>query len=109
MGGRHKLDKLKLGEYDRRRKLSDDQKEHIKKLYETGMYSQRQLAAQFGVSRRLIVFIVRPDAAKRAKQRIKEHWKDYQRSREERTEAARKVRSYKKQLYLEGKIGGDNL
>lgn len=102
----YKCEKLKLGEYDRRRKLTDDQKAYIKKLYETGMYSQRQLATQYGVSRRLITFIVSPEAAERARQRIKEHWKDYQQTKEERTKAIRKTRQYKQKLYLEGKIGG---
>ena len=48
---------------DRRRKLTDEQREEIKKLY--GTISQRKLAKMFGVSRRLIIFIGCPEKYKK--------------------------------------------
>lgn len=48
---------------DRRRKLTDEQREEIKKLY--GKISQRKLARMFGVSRRLIIFIGCPEKYKK--------------------------------------------
>ena len=51
-------------EYDKRIKLTQEQKELIKHLYETTDTSQRKLATQFGVSRRLIQFIIDPEKQK---------------------------------------------
>jgi len=48
---------------DRRRKLTDNEREEIKQLY--GTISQRKLAKKYGVSRRLIIFIGRPETYKR--------------------------------------------
>lgn len=96
--------KVKLGEYDRRRKLTDDQKEEIKKLYKTGLFSQRKLAEQFGVSRRLITIIVNPESAEKVRQRIKEHWKEYQQTKEEHAKSMRELRKFKKDLYDKGLI-----
>ena len=51
-------------EHDKRIKLTQEQKELIKHLYETTDTSQRKLATQFGVSRRLIQFIIDPEKQK---------------------------------------------
>ena len=51
-------------EHDKRIKLTQEQKELIKHLYETTDTSQRKLATQFGVSRRLIQFILYPEKHK---------------------------------------------
>lgn len=50
-------------ELDRRRKLTESDKEQIRKLY--GKISQRKLAKMFNVSRRSIVFIGRPETKER--------------------------------------------
>ena len=42
-------------------KLTEEQREEIIAIYKTGSSSQRKLAKLFGVSRRLIFFIVNPD------------------------------------------------
>jgi len=56
--------KKEITQYDdRRRKLTDEQREEIKKLY--GTISQRKLARMFGVSRRLIIFIGCPEKYKK--------------------------------------------
>lgn len=57
----YKSENLKLSEtQDRRRKLTDDQKEEIKRIYESGVCGTRPLAKQFGVSRSTIQVIVNP-------------------------------------------------
>lgn len=51
----YKSEKIKLPpEKDRRRKLTDDQKEQIKSIYAEGSVGTRSLAKQFGVSRKTI-------------------------------------------------------
>ena len=62
----YKSEKIKLNpNQDRRIKLNDKQREEIREKYTTGMYSQRNLAEEYGVSRRLITFILDPDKAKK--------------------------------------------
>lgn len=89
--------------FDRRRKLTEEQKDEIRKEYATGLIGQRPLAKEYGVSRKTIQIIVNPDIAERTKQRIKEHWKDYV-NREQLTKATRETRRYKQKLYLKGEI-----
>ena len=47
----YKSEKIKLpAEYDRRRKLTDDQRDEIRHKYSTGAYSLNALAMEYGVS-----------------------------------------------------------
>ena len=89
---------------DRRRKLTDEQKEEIRQLYATGVVGQRPLAKQFGVSRSLIQIIVNPNIAEAKRKRIKEHWRDYKKPKEEWAATMREHRQYKHKLYVEGKL-----
>ena len=101
----YKSERIKLAPtQDRRRRLTDEQKEEIKKLYATGLVGQRPLAKQFGVSRSLIQVIVNPEIAEKKKQRIKEHWQDYRPSKEEWAKTIREHRHYKQELYLKGEL-----
>ena len=101
----YKSEKIKLSPtQDRRRKLTDEQKEEIKKLYSTGLIGQRPLAKQFGVSRSIIQLIVNPERAKAVKERGKEHWRDYRPSKEEWAKTMREYRRYKQELYLKGEL-----
>ena len=101
----YKSEKLKLPpNKDRRRKLTDEQKEEIRKIYATGTCGTRPLAKQFGVSRTLIQTIVNPAIAERHKQRMKEHWRDYRPSKEEWNRVKREHRHYKQGLYLQGEL-----
>ena len=101
----YKSEKIKLSPMqDRRRKLTDEQKEEIKKIYESGVCGTRPLAKQFGVSKTTIQIIVNQDIATKRKQYIKEHWRDYRPSKEEWAETMRKYRHYKQELYLKGEL-----
>lgn len=101
----YKSEKFKLqGLQDRRKKLTDSQREEIKELYGTGLYSLNDLAKKFNVSKKSILLIVNEESAKRAKQYRKEHWKEWQRKGKEHNEAIKKTRHYKNELYKSGKL-----
>jgi len=100
----YKCEKIRLGEeYDRRIKLTQEQKAEIIAKYKTGEFSQRELAEEYGVSRSLIGLITNPERMDKVKQRMKEHWRDYS-FKEKRRVAMKNTRRYKYSLYKEGKI-----
>lgn len=101
----YKSEKIKLkGLQDRRKKLTDEQREEIKRLYGTGCYSLNGLAKQFEVSKKTILLIVNENSAEKAKQYRKENWREWQRTGEEWNETVREHRKYKQTLYKEGKL-----
>lgn len=101
----YKSEKIKLSEtQDRRRKLTSEDYEIIKKKYSTGYYSLRSLAREYNVSHSLILLIVNPTSAERNRQYIKEHWKNYVASKEENARQKRDTRHYKQSLYLKGEL-----
>lgn len=104
----YKSEKIKIigSQYDRRRKLTEDQKEYIRWLREEEQLSQRTLAAMFGVSRRTIQFIIDPEKLKRNRDSFKERRRAglYKPTKEEWADTMREHRHYKQQLYTEGKI-----
>ena len=100
-----KSEKIKLPqEYDRRRKLTDEQKDEIKHKYSTGLYSLNNLATEYKVSKKTILLIVNPESKRKNDERIKDHWKDYQPTTEERNKIMNEHRQYKQKLYKDGKI-----
>lgn len=104
----YKSEKIKLqGMQDRRKKLTDEQREEIKELYGTGGYSLNGLAKMFGCSKKTVLLIVNENSAERAKQYRKEHWREWQRTGEEWNETIRKYRAYKQELYIKGKLKED--
>ena len=104
----YKSEKIKLkGLQDRRKKLTDKQREEIKDLYGTGLYSLNNLAKQFNVSKKTILLIVNKDSEEKAKQYRKEHWKEWQRTGEEWNETVKKYRRHKQELYLKGELKED--
>lgn len=98
--------KLIPQELDRRRKLTDAQKAEIEARFKAGGVSQRQLAKEYGVSRKLIQLIVDPEAKARNDQHIKEHWRDYY-DRDKHTQYARDFRNNKKELDYRGQLVTD--
>lgn len=92
----YKAEKMKLPpELDRRRKLSDDQKDEIKHKYSTGSYSLNGLAKEYNVNKKTVLLIVNPESKRKNDERIKEHWRDYAPTKEERNAIAREHRAYK--------------
>lgn len=101
----YKSEKIKLkGLQDRRKKLTDEQRKEIKRLYGTGCYSLNGLAKRFEVSKKTILLIVNENSAERARQYRKANWKEWQGTKEEHREAIKNTRHYKHQLYKEGKL-----
>lgn len=104
----YKSEKIKIAgtSHDRRRKLTEDQKDYIRWLREEKGLSQRQLAAMFGVSRRLITFILDPEKEKRSKAIQKQHKQEgrYKYTKEEWAEVMREHRHYKEKLHKDGFI-----
>ena len=105
----YKSEKIKLkGLQDRRKKLTDKQREEIKELYSTGCYSLNNLAKKYEVSKKTILLIVNNNSAERAKEYRKEHWKEWQRKGKEHAEAIRNTRRYKQELYKSGQFKEEN-
>ena len=94
--------KVKLvGLQDRRRKLTDDDKEDIREQYASGAGVREIARAYAGVcSRRLIQFTLFPERLqKMQKKHAKEqHWKKYH-NRKKLTDAIRSWRNYKYALF----------
>lgn len=105
----YKSEKIKLqGLQDRRKRLTDEQRHEIKALYGTGHYSLNDLAKKFCVSKKTVLLIVNKDSEEKAKQYRKEHWKEWQGTKEEHREAIKKTRKYKHSLMLKGELKEDN-
>lgn len=101
----YKSSSIKLSEaQDRRRKLTDDQKEQIKRIYAEGKLGTRPIAKMFNVSRSAIQIIVNPAIAQRRHEYVAQHWRDYRPSKEEWAETIREHRRYKQELYLKGEL-----
>lgn len=95
----YKTEKLKLPpELDRRRKLNDEQKDEIKHKYSTGFYSLNGLAKEYGVSKKTILLIVNSESKRKNDEYIKEHWKNYAPTKEERNAVIREHRAYKNKV-----------
>ena len=100
-------EKLKVGkEKDKRRKLTDEDKETMKYLYEGG-FSIRAISRIFKdkTTRRNIQFILFPERLKRQYKYRKERNWNY--DREEHKEAVKKYRTHLKEIY--GLIRKDNI
>lgn len=101
----YKSSSIKLSEkQDRRRKLTEVQKEEIKRIYAEGNLGQRPIAKMFGVSRSTIQNIVNPDIAQKRHDRMAQHWRDYRPSKEKWAETMREHRHYKHELYVTGEL-----
>lgn len=88
-------------ELDRRRKLSDSQRDEIRHKYSTGFYSLNGLAKEYNVSKKTVLLIVNPESKRKNDERIKGHWRDYSPSKEERNAIMRKHRAYKHKVLKE--------
>lgn len=103
----YKSEKIKLkGLQDRRKRLTDEQRKEIRDKYATGLYSQRILAKEYNVSRRLITFVLDEEKKKRNAELFKERKLDgrYKPTKEEWAKTVREYRRYKQELYLKGEL-----
>lgn len=103
----YKSEKIKLNEnQDRRKKLTTEQREEIRNKYSTGLYSQRTLAKEYNVSRRLISFVLDEEKQKRNAELFKIRKSDgrYKPTKEEWAKTVREHRRYKQGLYLKGEL-----
>ena len=102
-----KAQTIRLGEtQDRRRVLTDEQKQEMRELYAKGELGTRLLARRFGCSRSLVQLTVNENRAKYVRDRMKAHWRDYARKygKEYHAASMRKTRNYKYKLYKEGQL-----
>ncbi len=92
-------------EDDKRIKLTDDDREEIRKLYDECMLSQRKLAEMFNVSRRTIQFVLNPEKLKKNNEQRVERGKDGRYyDKEKQKEYMQQYRHQKKKLCDEGKL-----
>ena len=61
---------------DKRRKLTDEQKENVRRLYNTGNYSLRILGRMFNVSHSAILLVVSDKYYENQREYKKENWKN---------------------------------
>lgn len=96
-----------VGMQDRRRRLTEEEKDQIRELYAQGQHSQRSLARLYHVSRSLIAILVNPERAKKVRERARAHWKEYHEKHGKARHAAlmRSWRSYKYALYKQNNGG----
>lgn len=100
----HETNHIKLTELqDRRRKLTDEQKAEIIRLRDEG-WSLLKLAKEFEVSKKLILLIVNSESKAKNDKYIKDNWREFQQTKEERNEAIKKTRRYKQELFLKGEL-----
>lgn len=102
------LDKIPMGKAnDGRRKITDDQKLQMHKLYRDGM-SIHQISRDIGCSKRSVQFQLFPERLKRVQQLAKDakRWEPYN-TKELRREVMRKYRGKKRHLLLAGMLKVD--
>jgi len=91
--------------FDKRVKLTDDDKKLILKLRTEENLSQRLLARQFNVSRRLIQYVLDPEKlAENIRQRNERGGSKQYYDRDKHREYMKDHRRYKQDLYNKGEI-----
>lgn len=88
---------------DRRRRLTESQREEIREEYRKGDIGLQRLAKRYGVSKSLVGIIVNPERARKVSERFKAHWRDYAKKygKAAHSKAVCNTRNYKYQLYKE--------
>ena len=99
------IEKLRVGtEYDRRRRLTDDDREDIQRDAAAGD-SLHMIAARYGVSRRLVQFILYPERLEQNKlRRAARGGSRAYYDKNKNTATMRAHRAYKTELYNKGLI-----
>lgn len=100
-----KYDKMSIRDkkHDRRVKLSDEDRKEIREKYAKGDTSHNKLAMEYGVSKRLIQFVLNPEKQEVAKRQFAERQKDGRYyDKDKHREYIREHREYKKELFEKG-------
>ena len=96
---------IKNEKLDRRVKLTSEDKELVKWLREEEQISYQKLANRFGVSKRLIIFICKPESKiKDLENRAKRGGSKIYYDRETHNASIKDHRDYKKELFSQGLI-----
>ena len=94
---------------DRRVKLTQEQREELRHLREFEGWPYNMLAKKYNVSKNLAIFVCNPEVEARNRENFKKLRSDGRYyNKEKNTEAIRKTRNYKQQLYKEGVLKKDN-
>lgn len=95
---------IKNSKLDRRVKLQPEQKEDVRKLHKQGI-AIREITRRFGVSRRLIQFVIFPERYKLNVEHYHERggWEAYY-NKKRHADYMKIHRKYKNKLYKSGKI-----
>lgn len=94
---------------DKRVKLTDQDREKIREEYATGLISQNNLAKKYGVSKRLVQFILKPEKQEVAKQQFAARRKDGRYyDKDKHREYVKKHRNHKKDLFDKGLLESEN-
>lgn len=90
---------------DRRRKISEEDKDRMRQIRDDEGLSYSKLGKLFGVSKRLAIYICRPDLLEKQKAHFKELRKDGRYyDREKHNLSVKEMRRYKHKLLKENKI-----
>jgi hypothetical protein len=103
----YKSEKIKIVDtaFDRRVKLTPDDKVLVKQIRDEEGTSYQKLANQFQVSKRLIIFICKPETQEASyAARIARGGSKIYYDRQKHTEVIKEHRRYKQDLYLKGNI-----
>ena len=96
---------IKNEKLDRRIKLTAEDKELVIWLREEEQISYQKLANRFGVSKRLIIFICKPETkVKELENRAKRGGSKFYYDRESHNASIKDHRNYKKELFSQGLI-----
>lgn len=102
-----KLDKVPIDnpKHDKRVKLSNEDRDNIREEYVCGNISQNGLAKKYGVSKRLIQFVLYPEKQEVARKQFLERQKDGRYyNKDKHREYMKQHREHKKELYNKGLI-----
>lgn len=102
----NKLDKITIpAGYDRRIKMTDEDIAEARRLRkeDPDQWSYNKLARKYGVSKRLIIFRIKPETLEKVIERRKERG-GYRTETKKQTAYMRNHRQYKKNLIQEGVI-----
>ena len=102
------IDKIKLPEeHHKGKKILDEDRQHIRELYQTGNYTYRQIMEKYNVAYGVIQCIINPRAYKQmieAGKRYKEKNRDKINKQRRENHNTMELRRRKKQLIIDGKI-----